>query len=1095
MQDNTRIVGIGASAGGLQAIESLLGTLPSDTGLAFVIVQHLSIDYDSNLAVILSRATEMKVTFLREDTAPRPNTVYIRPADKELTVKKGRLLLSPREQENDYVYLPIDHFLLSLAVDQESYGIAVILSGMGSDGSRGLKAVKESGGIVLVQSPHSAQFSGMPAAAIRFEVADYIGSPKELAQTITSIALREPGPNQVKVFQELAQPEFEGFIAEIIRRINEGLTMDFSHYRPSTIRRRIEKRLLIHMIDQPTDYLELLDSKEEELQILAQSFLIGVTRFFRDPQAFELIERKVLPQLVASAVPDRPLRIWVPACSTGEEAYSIAMVLDDYLSVHGKGLDYKILASDVDPKAIKVAGEGFYQENIFADIPERYLKKYLQHTHGGYRVVPRLREKILFAIQNLLTDPPFIHIDFLSCRNFLIYIDAAAQAGILSNFHFSLNPEGFMMLGPSESLGRMQQAFSSIDRRWKIFTPRPIEKRHLDLSKRSRLSIAARENNVGMEDNIINQVSSRENYRASNFDEFAQYLAGQYAPACLFLNQAFEIAYINGNLDAVLHFPKFHTEFVLDKVLDNNTVTLLRAGIDALFSSENQDANSEISVDALDIKGITYQAMLSQVELDSYPGKLVMIQISPKTLLSEDENPGKPLKADQLLQRRIHTLEERLILSEQRARKLLTELEATNEELQTSNRELLASNEEMQSTNEELQSVNEELYTVNQEMQFKNEQLKTLNNDINQLLESTEIGTIFLDRDMIIRRFTPSIRRQFDLHETDISRPLSAFSSSFTDLHLTDNCRQVLDTRQRYEEEIIDSSGRHYLLRILPHLIPDKDEGIGLIITFIDINELVEARQELSETAAKYEVLLNYSENSIALVSQRARIEQINRWISPDVPVENLLGAYIVDVIEDDVEQLKFHNALRSVFDEKVAITEKIKISGEGESAVYAEITFIPNPARTNGSHGSREDQAILIMRDVSSEVIELQNTLTLLEQYRKRLRATETQAGLMDLDGNILDLNKSHEPYKGPEDFIQKNIREFLTESGWELIKEALSRIENGSYREVVVYQKEDLTISGYGDSLAVAYEPVISGGEIICVTVTNMDEGTPEK
>lgn len=1064
--------------------------------MAFVIVQHLSMDHESNLAMILTRSTGLEVLFLTEDITPEPNTIYIRPPDKEVNVAGGRLCLSPREQSDNRVYLPIDHFLMSLAYDQESYAIAVILSGMGSDGSRGIKEIKEKGGIVLVQSPESAQFSGMPSAAIRYEVADKVGPPAELAKTIDSIAKREADPNQSKVFLNIPPNEFDEFVGRIIKRINQEFKMDFSRYRSSTIRRRIEKRLLIHEIEKPSEYLRLLFTDQEELRILAQSFLIGVTRFFRDPSAFEILENKIIPQLAAMATPRTPIRIWVPSCSTGEEAYSIGMIVDNYLSTHKPQLEFKILASDLDPKAIQVAGEGFYQDNVQADIPARFLEKYLDSTYGGFRIVPKLRDKILFAVQNLLTDPPFIHIDLLSCRNFLIYVDAEAQTRVLSNFHFALNPEGFLMLGPSESLGQLQRAFFTIDRRWKIFTRKPTGKKELPFSGNreplpenvvSRLSLSRKRFLSEQAEEEVHLVPSLD-LPMGDQDHFAQFLSGQYAPASIFVDKKYRIRYINGNLDDFFHFPKNFAELVLGKVLDAKISALLQAGVDSLLSADNNQEN-ELTIDSLEVKEIIYEATLREVVFERLSDRFVMIQIKKVSLIENSEGKPTKINPDQLLQRRVHSLEERLILSEQRGRRLLNELETTNEELQTSNRELLASNEEMQSTNEELQSVNEELHTVNQEMQSKNDQLKTLNNDINHLLESTEIGTIFLDGDLIIRRFTPSIRQQFDLKQSDISRPLSSFSSSFVDLNLADRCRSVLSNLERYEEEIMDRHGKSYLLRILPNQGPDADT-VGLIVTFIDISDLVETRIQLSETAAKYEVLLNNFEDTIAIVNQTARIEQVNRWLSPGSSAAEIIGCYVVDLIESDAEQIRFHNALRQVFDNGVTVRDVFKISTTGAEKIYAEISFLLNPGRDLDGRAKTEDTAILIMRDVSETVKEQKRNRELIEEYREKLKESNSQGGLMDLAGNILDLNKSRQKDMTAEDFIQRSVHDFLTETGSAKIMAAFDKLKNGSFREIVHYLEEDTILSDGQGGMDVAYEPIISNGEIICVLVKNLND-----
>ena len=589
--------------------------------------------------------------------------------------------------------------------------------------------------------------------------------------------------------------------------------------------------MLIALSKSNRKYLQFVSADDDEVMTLAKSFLIGVTRFFRDEEAFEAIRDRVIPQLFAGTDAHRPVRIWVPSCSTGEEAYTFAILAAEYCRVHKVEKEFKILASDVDPAAIKVANQGVYPESIKADVPEPLLDRYFTAELGGFRISRHLKDSILFAVQDLLHDPPFIRVDLISCRNFLIYINNEAQARILANFHFALNPTGFIMLGPSENLGKLQSGFSVVDRRWKIYSR--IEQHNLPLPSMRAEGARSQEwdDSANLNENHKSKLLPPMLDAGPNAvvrDPFAQYLAERFAPISLIVDDKYNIIYTNGNVEGILTFPRHHTHFSLTKVIAPEVSAVLASAVDAVLQPSQEHRVEDVYLPKVDFPAGTHSVKVRALQLPDGQYQLAIVMLEQVEAATTDETAKlETSDPDALMQRRIHALEEKLLQSNLKTQKLLSEIEATNEELQTSNRELLASNEEMQSTNEELQSVNEELHTVNHEIQEKNEQLKLLNGDINHLLESTEIGTIFLDENLLIRRFTPTIRKQFNLHASDIGRPLTDFHSSFNDLQLAEKCRKVLNTFQRYEEEMTDREDRDFLLRILPYHDYQEKRGRG----------------------------------------------------------------------------------------------------------------------------------------------------------------------------------------------------------------------------------------------------------------------------
>ena len=1070
-------------------MERFVQALPEDSGLAYVIIQHLSIKHKSHMAELLDRLTPLKVEVVTETVEILPNTIYVREPAHELQIEGTQLVPIDRIMIEPEAFYPIDRFLISLAEQRNERSIGIILSGMGTDGSRGVDMIKENGGLVLVQSPESAQFTAMPLAAMRNDVADLVGTPEVLASRLLEMVDRE-----ISLRAELANDKEinSNELAErLVKVIHKKVGYDFTNYRSSTIHRRVEKRMLITQVDNNREYLEVVLNDHEECHTLAKSFLIGVTRFFRDAEAFEKIREEVIPDLFKNADPDRPIRIWTPSCSTGEEAYTLAILMMEYRKQHRPKQDFKILASDIDPVSIKVANEGSYLEHIKADVPQHLLDAYFTPELGSYRISPRLQDHILFAVQDVLRDPPFIRVDLITCRNFLIYVNIEAQARVLANFHFALNPGGYLMLGPSENLGKLQNAFAAVQRRWKIYSRLPYDS--LPMPAFSQLTssnrMGTRETEIAINTKTTQHMADRTHTPLVR-DPYAQFLSERFAPVSLFVDRNYDVLYINGDVDGLFRFPRHHMSFNLQKILSANVSSILTSSVDTLLEEGNRNSSDQpINIPEVEMNGSLFTIICSRAELAELSASVVHIifRHSDGTTVEDASGDGDDVitNKNQLIQRRIQTLEAQLLQSNVKAQKLLSELEATNEELQTSNRELLASNEEMQSTNEELQSVNEELHTVNNEIQHKNEQLKHLNNDINHLLESTEIGTIFLDDKLDIRRFTPSVRKLFNLHPSDVGRPLSAFSSPFKELNLAQKCQEVLETFHRYEEEVIDRVGQTYLLRILPYR-DLQDKEVGLVITFINIGDLVETRKQLEEMASKYEALVQYSADTIAIVNTNGRIIELNNWVREGVEPQSLLGTYLTDLVTDDRQTVILSNALRNMFDNRQSDRITLTIGDEVDEEMHLDVTLIPAYDPPVGEPLIR-DTIMIMMRDISREVRYRLRAKAIMEAYQQQLEELNVEGGLTDLEGNVVDWNWTEYDDVTAETFKQRNIREFLTDIGLKKFNPLYERLRNGSFEEVMDYIQEDTTLvfpEGV-KRLNITYRPLIIDGNLRFITI----------
>lgn len=846
------VVGIGASAGGLEALERFFRAMPPNTGLAFVVIQHLSPDFKSLMDELLARFTSMKLVRVEDPVVMKPNTIYLLPPRKEMVVEEGRLVLKDRSPDQQ-LHLPISRFFSSLAREMQSKAVAVVLSGTGSDGSLGAADVHDSGGLVLVQSVKSAKFDGMPRSALSLGIADGFGTPEELSalllQYLRNPALPMPAPG----IEQKQQADFDSILESLL----EAYGIDFSHYKSSTIIRRIERRLPMAHVTTLLEYGQKLLQNPDELDALYRDLLIGVTRFFRDPEAFELLRSKVIPELVSGIAENEDLRVWVPGCATGEEVYSLGMLILSELDRQKKEAGIKIFATDVHRDSLRTAANGIYAAELLELVPLDLRNEFFTlETNGSYRVSGRLRKIVLFSPQNLLKDVPFNKIDFISCRNLLIYFQPAAQQRAISSFHFALKLKGVLFLGPSESMGELERDFEVIDRSWKMY--RKITESRLPLELRLLKPEAQPIDRSSMP---LSDVRSMRIY---------DQMLSRFLPASILVNDRREAVHLIGKVRDFLTLPIGRvTQDVLSMCEGDLRVAVssvvqncLRRGEKVVLRKVNCPGHGEnrlVDVVAEPFPDKPTNSLFVLVQfIGAHAGELPLDADGQSLVLSEE------------VRDRVSHLESELQGTRESMQSLVEELETTNEELQASNEELLASNEELQSTNEELHSVNEELYTVNAEHEEKIRELNRTTNDLKNLMRATEFGVIFLDSEHRIQMFTPMAANIFNLLPQDVGRDIKHITRRIRDENLTDAIQNAISNRQTEERQVVGMEGERYQQRVMPYL-NDVGKPVGVVLTYVNVTELTAIQQELKDQKAAID------EHAIVTISDAAgKITYVN---------------------------------------------------------------------------------------------------------------------------------------------------------------------------------------------------------------------------
>ena len=865
------IVGVGASAGGLEAMEEFFRHMPPDSGMAFVVVSHQHAGHVSLLPSLLSKCTAMPVREVTDGTEVEANHVYLAPGGTNLAILRGALhIMEPPPQER--VPLPIDYFFRSLAEDQKHRAVGIILSGTGTDGTLGLRAIKAESGMTIAQDPQSAKYQGMPRSAIAAGVVDVVQPAGQLweplrgyTRSLTKPALPLPGRDDAQTLHKIF----------ILLRDRTG--NDFSHYKENTIQRRLERRMHVHQIENLRQYLRFLLANPSELDALFQELLIGVTSFFRDPQAFEVLEQKVLPALVEGKPEGATLRLWVTGCSTGEEAYSLAILIHEYLAQQKRRFTVQMFASDLDSRAIETARAGLYPSGIAGDLTPVRLKRFFTKEDHSYRIKKEIRDLVVFATHNILSDAPFTKLDLLCCRNLLIYLDATAQRKILPLFHYALKPEGILFLGSSETIGDCEHLFSVIDRKWKLFkrTADPgtfpqLEQFPSGLMKGTGGTHAEAETPLPLTRPVSIPALIQ------------QHLVARFAPAAVVVNGRGEVVYIHGHTGAYLEPapgpPTHHLVEMAREGLQHDLATALHQAAgkedEVLRRGLRVWANGHVLVVNMTVKKIPEPEALQGlflVTFDTVSTDKTAARRSASAPVAPPKKKGEP------------GLMQELELTKQRLQRTVEELQTSNEELKSTNEELQSTNEELQSTNEELetakeemQSLNEELLTVNAELQGKLDALADAHDDLQNLLNSTEVASIFLDNELRIKRFTSEAKRVSNLIAIDVGRPLSDIVSKLAYERLLEDAQDVLQTLVVREREVQAADGSWFFMRILPYRT-SKNIIDGLVLTFLDITKMKKAEQFVDAARSLAASIVETVREPLLVLDDQLRVVSANQ--------------------------------------------------------------------------------------------------------------------------------------------------------------------------------------------------------------------------
>ena len=757
-----------------------------------------------------------------------------------------------------------------MAEDAGEHAVGVILSGTGSDGTRGARTIKEFGGLVIVQDEEDAKFDGMPRSAISTGLIDFILPAAQIPAELQNFV---SGHVTIAETSGSAGTQESGPLTKIYMLVKRRTGVDLTYYKESTITRRIERRMGVNQFRDIHQYVEYLEQSPAEVTTLFKEILIGVTRFFRDTEAFATIIEHVIPEIFHGKEPGDPVRVWVAGCSTGEEAYSLAIFLMEYAEQHNLRNDIKIFATDIDKDAIDFASHGLYPESIAADVSGERLVRYFVKKGEKYQISPAIRETVVFAYHNIFKDPPFRRIDLVSCRNLLIYLQSVLQKKILTNFHFSLNTTGFMFLGSSETIGDLSRYFRTIDTKWKVFAykgdhkPPDVRFSASDTNWRERVEMAAPRSGVQTA-----QLPSRP------IEPLYERLLAHYVPPCAIVDDNRQLVHTFGDLTNYLRIPTGRMELDITKMAKEDIAIPLGTALQAAIRERSTVAYNQIAV--IDTNGHGHTITLTVRTIVNSDSPRFAVLFEREAGCDETDATDMPVphgfNLEESVQRRISDLEGELKHTKENLQATIEELETSNEELQATNEELLSSNEELQSTNEELQSVNEELITVNSEYQKKIEELSELNDDMDNLLSGTAIGTVFLDADLTIRKYTPPVTTQLNIIKTDIGRPFSDLSHNLHYESMLEDVIAVRDSGTSGEAEVQNKDGHWFLVKIMPYLT-EHDSTEGIVISLVDITERKLAEQALLRQHELLMRVLDNNPSAITIVDHRGRYIYANR--------------------------------------------------------------------------------------------------------------------------------------------------------------------------------------------------------------------------
>jgi two-component system CheB/CheR fusion protein len=929
-----------------------------------------------------------------------PNTIYLNRNDSDLIVVGNELKTIPKEKHQN-LNLPIDTFFHSLGNEHGVFSSGIIVSGTGSDGSRGIVTIKEEGGNTFAQTPESAEFDGMPSTSITTNLIDFILDPKQIAEKLIEIYadlldstdVWEIGSSEDKVFREILELVYKNFF------------IDFASYKRNTLIRRVQKRISITGKNNISEYYQLLLSTPHEVTSLKQDFLIGVTTFFRDSEAFESLRTNVFPKLLNNERKEQ-VRVWIAGCSTGEEAYSIAILMDDYLREKKLSVNFKIFATDADPEAVAFAGNGKYQINAVQELPRKLFTRYFTSDGNSIKVNKFLREKIIFSQHNLLADPAFLNIDLVSCRNLLIYLDPFAQSSVLGAFQYSMRKNAFLFLGSSESLGDLSKSFRPLDSQWRIFEC--LERAgsadpafHHDRSK-----------------SALGRLRSQSRARSSRLNPndqentFNSYLVKKYAPTCIIVDEQMNILFSKGDIVNRIQVADGVFQANLLRMLPKHIAAKVRNGLRTYQKTTTDVLIKSIPTDETS-GGTVFDLSISR--LDESNTLAYVLEFHEERAEESDKVVIEPTEFEQLNHAHLTELETELNRTKLELKITVEELESSNEELQSSNEELMASNEELQSTNEELQSVNEELFTVNAELQHKNRELIEVTDETDNLLKSTHIGTLFLDSELCIRKYTPAILAHYDFESHDQGRPLQSFSSKFSQAaqkRLLKDCRTCLLEPGTYEDEIKGEDGLVFLRQVRPFVSSSKAIE-GVVITFVNLSELRNTQEQLVNSERRFKSLFESltegmfygtldDKGSLTLGLVNKRLEEIlgakrsTEWLVRllSIPTPKYFDSWNELFLQ--VVKTRGASEYEIEFDQR---TYALKLSSPSKDeivGIFSDISLLKEVAREKAAYNEQLEDSLKAEKELNQ--IKSRVVATASHQFRTPLAVIKSNLNLIQL-------------------------------------------------------------------------------------------------
>jgi len=1017
------VVGIGASAGGLSALEELFANLPADSGAAFVVIQHLSPDFKSLMKELLQRHTDMKVYRITHGMKLKPNSIFLIPPRKNLIVEAGILKLQERKKIKYEINLPIDLFFNSLAKNYQEKAIGVILTGSGSDGTHGLRSISEAGGITLVQEPSTAEFDSMPTSALATGVVNQALPVGELAKLIYKCIVSPLDLSELESIDSglLTYANLRKIAAIILDSEN----VDFSNYKTSTMSRRIHRRRLINHLEDIGSYIELLHQSSEERRILCSDFLINVTSFFRDKFAWKSIENEILPAIVEKAEPEEELRFWIAGCSTGQEAYSLAILVDEALQKIDKPLRVKIFATDIDRSALEIASAGIYPHSIAKNVSSDRLQKYFVLNEDSYQIKQKIREMMIFSLHNLAKDAVYTRLHFASCRNVLIYMQVDLQLRILRNFHFALKTDGVLFLGVAESVLQYESEFVTLNKNKKIYQKQ----------KNTKLLLSNQTFPTPSSESLIRAYKPPLPTAKQIHELSLKRLLNRSNSVVLIVDRDNQLIHVHGNSSQVLKLPDGPIVADATRIAKESLQLPLNT---ALHRAKKEQKTIEYSNVKLEESAEDCYADLTVIPPDSNQddSDFYLVKVKIKTVMTSTAVTIEQSQASNDAKGRIVALEHELQHNRENLQALVEELEATNEEQQASNEELMASNEELQSTNEELHSVNEELHTVNIEYQSKIGELTQLNNDIDNLLKSTNIGVIFLDSELEIRKFTPAAVSAVSLRNADINRPLTELTPKFDCEELEELLKEVQSKQITIEREVkLKTSESYLLMRINPYHT-EEDRNQGLVISFVAIDELKSIQlklegslQEKNRQLAAIETATNgiaiLQDNKFVYLNQ-AHVEMFG-YSQP----EELIGQSWHILYESKV-LAQFEREIVPVLQDKGRWQGIVKAKHRDGHIFNEELTLNFSPT----------GDLICVCQDVSDRLM-MENSLVESEKkYRYLYKNTPIMLHSIDSQGRILSVSNYWLETMGysKKEVIGKKSTDFLTSESQQHAQEVLS-------------------------------------------------------